>query len=151
MPSLNRESIYAALLARLAAITSVKTTSRRVQSDPKAVDPADQPALFVPAGKEVPQYVPAQPMRWLLRPAIILYATTDDASVSPSTQLAPIVKDIEEALQWRAGETPVNPGGATTLGNTCVHCTISEVEYIEDPVGGQGVVFMPLEILAIAS
>lgn len=151
MAGLDRESLYAALMTRLAAIASLKTTSRRVPPDPKDIDPGDQPAAFIPAGKEVPLYVPALPMRWMLRPAIILYATTDDRSVAPSSQLTPVVKDIEAALQWRSGETPVNPGGPTTLGNACVHCIISEVEYIEDPVGGQGVVFMPLEILAIAS
>src|SRR4051794_4430954 len=103
MAGLDRESIYAALLARLAAIASLKTTSRRVPPDPKDIDPGDQPAAFIPAGKEVPQYAAALPMRWTLRPAIILYATTDDRSLSPSTQLSPVVKDIEAALQWRAG------------------------------------------------
>jgi len=149
MAGLDRESIYAALLARLQGIQSLKSVSRRIP--PQDIGPQEQPAAFVPAGKEVPQYMASLIMRWLLHPAIVLYASTDNESLSPSTQLAPLVKDVEAALQWQPGESPVNPGGATTLGGTCVHCIINEVEYVEDVSGGQGVVFMPLEILAVAT
>jgi hypothetical protein len=147
MAGLNRESIYAALLTRLQGVQSLKSVSRRLP--PEKLGAVEQPAAFLPAGKEIPQYNAPTPLRWTLHPMILVYATTDDEDLSPSAQLAPLIKDIEAALQWKAGETPPAPGGPTTLGNTCVHCIISEVEYVEDTAGGQGVVFMPLEILAV--
>lgn len=150
MAGLDREAIYAALLARLQGVTSLtQGVSRRL---PPAVPPgpAEQPCAFVPAGKELPQYVPQQPMRWVLHTAIILYARTDDPSQAPSSLLAPLVKDVETALQWQAGEVPFNPGGATTLGGKCVHCAIGDVEYGEGTLDGQGVAFIPLEILAVS-
>ena len=147
---LDREAIYAALLTRLSGVASLLTVSRRL---PPAAPPgpAEQPCAYMPCGKEVPQYVSRLPLRWSLQLALVIYARTDDPSQAPSSILTPIVKDIETALQWRPGEGPVAPGAATTLGIVGVmHVTIGHVEYGEGTLDGQGVAFIPVEIVAMS-
>lgn len=147
---LDREAIYAALLARLQTVSGLLTVSRRL---PAVVPPgiAEQPCAYVPVGKEVPQYVSRMPLRWTLHLTVLVFARTDDPSQAPSSILTPLVKGIETALQWQPGEAPVSPGAATTLGVAGVlHCTLGPVEYGEGTLDGQGVAVIPLEIVAVS-
>lgn len=148
MAGLDRESIYAALLTRLQTVPGLLSVSRRL---PPAgpTGPLEQPCAFVPCGKEVPEFTPRMPYVWTLHPSIILYANTADPNVAPSSLLAPFVKAVEAALQWQAGDGPPAPGAPTSLGMRCEWVRIGTVEYGEGIVDGQGVAFIPLEILAV--
>jgi hypothetical protein len=151
MAGLDREPIYAALLARLAELVpgTLKSVSRRLPPAAEPPLPTEQPCLFVPCGDEIPEFQPRMPYKWLPHLAIILYARTDDAAQAPSSALTPIIKAIEAKLQWRQGDGFPAPGSPTTLGQLCEWVRIVRVEYGEGVATGQGIAFIPLEILAV--
>jgi hypothetical protein len=157
--ALNREAIFAALLARLTAgITSagitLNTAPSRSFRDVDQVAADAQPAVFILQAQETPQFAPQghqMPPRWLLLPRVYAYARTNqETGAPPSSTLNPIVTAIEAALEYQSGDGAGLPKGATTLGKLCTYCRIASVEYgeglVDDP---QGVVIIHLEILAM--
>lgn len=151
MAGLDRESIYAALAARLATLVPTTLVSVSRKLPPAQVPGAlEQPCAYVPAAKEVPEFTPRMPYKWTLHTEIILYALTGDPNVAPSSLLTPIVKAIEAALQWAAGDGFMSAAGSpTTLGQRCEWVRIGSVEYGEGILDGQGIALIPLEILAV--
>lgn len=152
MAGLDREPIYAALLARVAELVpaTLVAVSRRLPPSADPPGPTEQPCAFVPCAREVPEFTPRQAYEWTLDLAIVVYARTDDPAVAPSSLLTPIVKAIEAQLQWRStdGGMPAQ-GTPTTLGGLCEHVAIGVVEYGEGVATGQGVAVITLEILAV--
>lgn len=155
MAGLDRESIYAALLAQLAALVTglVSAPSRRYRDPLEEVSSTEQPALFIVVDRETPTYRPNHPLEWTLRGWIFVYARTDNTAAAPSTPLAQLVQQVEGALQWQPGDggMPPQTGMATTLGKKCVHVTLGEVVYEEATKTGQGEAVIPFEILAVTT
>ena len=151
MPGLDREAIYAALLAKLQAVASLTGgVSRRVPKAPPG--PLEQPCAFLEVDEEVPNYASEHQLTWMLHLSLLVYARADDPAQAPITLLAPIVKDIEAALQWAPGDNgPLNIGGSTTLGLRSVsHCVMARVRYGDGREDGQGIAFIPILILAVS-
>lgn len=150
MAGLDREAIYAALLARLATLapgTLVSVSRREPLQPPGALE---QPCAFSLASREVPEFTPRMPYKWMLYPEIVVYALTDNPAVAPSSMVTPIVKAIEAALQWQAGDGFMSAAGSpTTLGQRCEWCRITDVVIGDGIVDGQGIAAIKLEILAV--
>jgi hypothetical protein len=151
MPGLDREAVYAALLTKLQGVASLTGgVSRRVPKAPPG--PAEQPCAFLEVDEEVPDYASERQLRWRLHLSLLVYAQVGDPAQAPISLLAPIVKDIETALQWVAGDNgPINIGGSTTLGLRSVsHCVMTRVRYGDGREDGQGIAFILIEILAVS-
>lgn len=139
---MNREPLYAALFARLAAIPGLKTASRRLRhwSD---VGASEQPALFLAQKSETAQTVTGQPTRWALTADVYLYVNTP-APQSPGQAMNPLLDAIEAAL---APDSPAR--NANTLGGLAQYCRIEgAIETDEGTLGDQAVAIVPIQILA---
>ena len=139
---MNRETIYTALFAKMAATAGIVTASRRLQ----AIDdmtPAQTPALFLTQGSETAEQLRGLPVKWRLHCKISIYVTFGSGSDAiPSSTLNPIIDAIETALN------PTGPDNVQTLGSTVSHCWISgAIEIIEGYMGTEAAAIIPIEIL----
>lgn len=141
-----REQIATALFNLVKTATGVQNASRRwkIWSD---VAPADQPALFLVQGKEMPHTtVNGQPPRWLLRFEVVLYVNVgegNDADITPDAVINPLVDAVEAALK------PPRPGENQTLQGLVIHCRIDgQIEGDGGVLGPQAVRVIPVEVLA---
>jgi len=141
---LNRETIYAALFAKVSGIAGVKSSSRRLKHY-QDVSPADQPALFQRQVNE--DFIRARglPIKLNMKAELYLYVNTaGDSAVAPSTILNPLVDAIDAALAPSPG-----PENTQTLGGLVSHCWIGgAIEIFEGVLGDQAVVIIPIEMLA---
>jgi hypothetical protein len=138
---MNREAIYGALFARLAAAGGFATASRRLRhwSD---VGPAEQPALFQVQKSETARRDAGLPPRWTLAVDLFVYARAPDDVTAATAVINPLLDAIEAAL----APDPVT--NAQSLGGLVAHCWIAgKVETDEGVLGGQAVAIVPIEIL----
>lgn len=153
-----RETIFAALFARLQAnVTGIVTFSRKTTGFDD-VPASMQPALFLVKGSETPVQQQGFPLLWKLDATVIVFCRNDaDPDAAPSIQLNEILTAIETALERQpaegpnpAGRFPNSPGGSifgTTLGGLCSHCWISSaIEVGEGAIGEQAIAIIPIEI-----
>lgn len=139
---MNREPIYSALYAKLAAITELRTRSR-VLKHWNDVSPEEQPALFMAQAREVPTTVTGQPTKWDLFVDVYVYARTGSGSV-PGAVVNPILDAIEAAL-------PLHPvTGKHMLDAPGVEWARIDgaIETDEGTLGDQMVAIVPIHILA---
>ena len=138
-----RETIYAALFAKLAASASFVTTSRRLKawSD---VSPIEQPALFLAQRSETATTVARQPTKWRLDVDVYLYVNTGgDPAVAPSTILNPILDAIVAAMGPDNGATNL-----ATLGGLVQHAWIEgKIQPDEGVLGDQALAIVPISLL----
>lgn len=141
---MNRETIYKALFTKLEAIAGFKTISRRLLHWSE-VTASEQPALFQVQTGETLTVSRGVPPKYQMAVELFLYANTGDAGHDdPSTILNPLIDAIETALE------PDPTTGYQTLGLSNVsHCWIEgRIETSEGALGGQGVVIIPISIIA---
>ena len=148
---LARETIYAALFARLQARVTLCTTFSRkwLSADKVGID--QQPALLCLEGDEIPRDDPTLPPVWTLEAQIVVYARTNDTP-TPGKVLSNILDQIEGALE-RDNESVISAHFNTSLG---LPLTV-ERAWIAGPVekedgaltNGQGWISVPIHILAI--
>jgi hypothetical protein len=153
-PSFNREAAYAALAAAVQTAWSWTSPVSRRLPPSNEVGVPEQPCAFVPVGREVAISHPESDPQWNLATVIWVYARTEDPSTSPGALLTPIVAALEAALRWQPADGLAKgkgPGTWGTLGKTCEHCEITAVEYGEGVTDGQGIAFLHVEILGVAS
>lgn len=138
---MNREAVYAALFEKLANITGIVTSSRRLLMWDD-VPPASQPALFQTQIGEVAEKIRGAPTRWRLSVDVHVYVSPGNDPISvPSIALNSILDSIETALA-------PDSTGEQTLGNLVSHCSIiGKVDIHEGLLGGQVVAIIPIEIL----
>lgn len=141
---MTRETIYAALYAKLTAIPGIVTTGRRLKhwSD---VPAEQQPALYLIQRNETPSQVKGVPAKWSLKADLYLYVNTgNDENIAPATLLNPLLDAIEAVLA-------VEPfSGFQTLGGLVSHAWIAgTIETSEGVLGNQEVAIIPIEILPL--
>ena len=139
---MTREAIYAALFAKLSAISGLKKSSRRLLhwSD---VSPADQPALFMARGSEQIQQVTGQPSRVTLEAKVYVYAHVTDPNAAPSTAINGLLDQITAAVA--PGQGPQNK---QTLGGLVEHCWIDgEIVTDEGSLGDQAAAIFIIKML----
>ena len=156
--ALDREALTLALFNRLvAALPALKFSSRRPIGWEEV---PEQPALILVKDSEGAVSVKGQPTVWALAFSAVIYTqNSDDPTESPETQQNALLNAVEAALERTKGETAL-AGAAfmdtpddprTTLGGLCSHCWINgTVESDGGSMGRQGVLIIPIEILATA-
>lgn len=140
---MNREQIYSALFAQLAAIPEFTTVSRRLKHWTDTPQ-GEQPALFQAQVNESAQTTTGQPTKWVLRCDLYLYVRAP-GKVAPATLLNPLVDAICNKVN------AVHPiTGKNTLGLSNVeYCRIEgSIETDEGTLGEQAVAIIPVTILA---
>lgn len=137
------EPAYAALFAKLAAISGLKTSSRKIKhwSD---VPAKQQPALFMIQGGETPEQNSGLNPKWRLKAEIYLYVNPGEGkSIIPSQVMNGLLKNVRDALAHDSIMARV-----CTLGGLVTHCWISgEIEVYDGVLGEQAVAVIPVEIL----
>lgn len=136
----NREAIYAALFAKLAAVPGLVTTSRRLKHW-NDVPQSMQPALYQAQRNETAVQMSRQRVKWTFKLDVYLYVRTDGAQ-APGPIINPLMDAIELALAPNAVEE------VQTLGGLVAHCWIDgAIETDEGTLGDQAVAIIPITIL----
>lgn len=136
------EPIYAALFAKLAAITGLVTTSR-VGRHWTNVRPEEQPALFLVEDFEHGEQKAPPRVAWTLRPEVWIYTYTNaDSSVPGATALNALLFQVRATLEPSPGT------GRQTLGGLVHSCRIAgDIEKDAGLLGPQSVAVIPVEII----
>jgi len=136
---IQREPIYAALFALLAASGGYVTTSRRLLHW-NDVSKEQQPALFQAQRNELAKTDTGKPTVWTLNVDVYVYVRTDGGA-PPGPILNPLLDAIEAALA---------PAGSNvqTLGGLVHYARIDgAIETDEGTLGDQAVAIIPISIL----
>lgn len=138
----NFETIYAALFAKLQAVSGIKTASRRLKHW-NDVAANLQPALYMVQTGEAPEQVRGLPAKWRLSVEVYVYVNVPTEKIVPSTLLNPILGAIRDIL------APDNlAANVNTLGGLVSHCWLSgQIEVYDGVLGDQAVALVPVEIL----
>jgi len=138
---MNRETIYAALFAKLQTAAGFTTISRRLEHIADT-SPAELPALYQIQKNEIPQQLRGLPTKWRLAVDLYIYVQTTDHTISGSSALNPLIDAVENALAF----DPVT--GTQNLSGTVSHCWISgNVQIFEGVQDVYTVAIIPIEIL----
>jgi hypothetical protein len=144
---MNRETIAAAVYAKLAAMTGVRTSSRR----PKTFDqvpPADCPAVFLGVGASESIGNPGPRALWRMEFIVYLYVH-DGSAAGPSSQLNAYLGYIDTAFRASAADL-ASPGASpdhTTLGGLVLYARPLNVQTDEGSFGDQGVAIVTIEVV----
>jgi hypothetical protein len=141
----SRETIMAALLARLQTTAGVVTVSRRVKlwTD---VPPAEQPAIFIAEhGEDVAHRSENTPGLVTIGVDLFVYVYTGEPGGVPATTLNTVLDAIDAALA-PSGADMVR--GRQTLGGLVSHCFVNGSVF-KDPgdLDNQGLAVVPIKIL----
>jgi hypothetical protein len=155
--ALQRETIHAALAARLSGIAGVVSV-RRSYVEAETLDASEQPAICLSCEKETPAQERGRPTVWRMEFAACVYVKDADGE-SGGARLNEILTAIESALERANGELP-GPGANfldfqnqrhTSLGGLVSHCWISgEVLRGTGKLSDQIVAIVPIEVVATA-
>jgi len=141
---MNREPIYGALFAKLAAAANFVTASRRLRHWAD-VGPAEQPALFQAQKSETAKHARGLPPRWTIEIDLYIYAQAPDELTAPASVLNPLLDAVEAALATGGADLAT---GTQTLGGLVSHCWIAgKIQTDEGVLGGQAVAIVPIEIV----
>ncbi len=143
---IDRETIYAALFARLSGAAAFATTARRLRHW-NELTPAEQPALFMRQKAETAT-VPTlgAPTVWTLGVDLYVYAHSSDPYAAPAMVLNPLIDAVETAL------APVAATGVQDLGLPAMvqhACIAGKIEIDEGTLRDQAVAIIPVEILCL--
>lgn len=141
MAKVSRETVYAALFARITALPEVVTASRklRLMDDVAA---ADCPAVFMTQEGETFEAVTHLPYKRTWRVKLWVYVKPDQATDAvPATELNAVLDAIEGALT-------VPPNERQTLGGLVYHCRIDgDIETDEGFFQNAAGALVPVSIL----
>jgi hypothetical protein len=136
---INREAIYAALFAKLAASGGYVTTDRRLKHWAD-VPKENQPALFMAQTGEIGERATGQPTKWTLSVDVYVYCRAEEEA-APGPIINPLLDSIEAALE------PTVVESVQTLGGLVHHCRINgAIETDEGTLGAQAVAIIPITI-----
>jgi hypothetical protein len=148
--AISRETIYAALFARLQTKVTLCKTFKRKWVAAQGIGADQQPALLCLEGHESPKAEPALAPIWTLEVAVVVYARTNDTD-TPGTILSNILDQIETALELQNNEGQRFTNWNTTLGGLqgVQRAWIAGAVEKEDGMltGGQGWMTLPVHIL----
>lgn len=154
MLTTTRELVYAALFAKMAALTwtpvvvgaasAFVTTGRKLLhwSD---VLPENMPALFQTQDNQDAAQQRGNPPKWTLQASLYVYVQTQAqqvATVIPAQLMNPVLDAIETALTPTPGRQNVQ-----TLGGLVSHCWITSIETSEGLFGDLEVAKLNVEML----
>lgn len=144
-----RETIYAALFARLSAAAGFQVAERRVRHW-EEVAQEDMPYLGMVQNTESPAKVTNQPYVWRLMVDVYIYVRTNaqmDKSVVPDQVLNPILDAVEAALAPQASDVGYLDE-RNTLGDLVYSCKIAgTIETSGGMLGDLEYAMFPIEIV----
>lgn len=141
---MNRETIYAALFAKVTGAAGFITTSRRLQHWADVPTP-NMPALFQAQKDQKVERNGRLPAKHHLPAELYVYVHAgDDPNVAPAPTMNALIDAIENAL------APDDPDKLVcTLGGLVTHCWISgDIKTDEGTLGPLSVAIIPIDILA---
>lgn len=136
---MNREAIYSAVFAQLAAIPGFAYSSRVLKH---WTDAQLQPALFQAQAKETAFTTTGQPTRWELRFNVYLYAKSDASQTVPP--LNPLLDAVTNAINARDVNT--NRNRLANIANVDWVRVDGTIETDEGTLGQQAVAIVPVLI-----
>lgn len=139
---MQREPIYAALFALVAAAAGIKTSSRRIKSFADTAA-GDTPAVFMEQKKEQSVVGTNMPGKWSLHVDLVVLVNTggNDPNVIPTTVLNPIIDDIVTKL------VPPAPLPEQNLGGLVTRCRVDgTIEIVEGAQGDQALAIIPVVV-----
>lgn len=143
---ISRETIYAALFARVANAADFVTTSRRMRQW-SALTPAEQPALYMRQKTEIASVrTLGAPTVWTLQVDMCIYVHTSDPYLAPAAVLNPLIDAIEATL------APPPASGMQDLGlpDMVRHVVITgKVEINGGVQRNQAAAVIPVDILCL--
>ena len=137
-----RETIMAALFAKLKAIPGLTTASRRNRA-PEQIVPALSPALFLLEDGEdyAPRSAPLPPKRRLMPKVVFYNDIGTDLNAVPATAINQLLDALDAAL------SPNDPSNLFTLGGLVDSVVVQgEVKKAPGDVTGKSVAIVPLVI-----
>ena len=140
---MTRETIYAALFAKVSSAAGLVTASRRIKLWVD-VPAAKQPALFQIEKHQIMKQQRGMPPKYYLHAELYLYV---NAGNNPDAVSSTLLNNMLDAIE--ASLAPDDPmGNVYTLGGLVSHCWISgTIETDEGALGAQAVAIIPIEIL----
>ena len=153
----DRYAVSTAILARLQGTLNATSTpalpqpvSRRAR-DLSQMGPDEQPAVYLVDDSEMLSQDKGQTPRRSLRKYVLIYVRTDDTAVAPMDLLYPLINLVEKALAWTPADSPVLPGGTTTLGGLVQHVNITNIAFNDGLPSGEGSALIALDVLAFGN
>jgi hypothetical protein len=141
MSRATRETVYAALFAKLQTLPGLVTVSRRLQNV-QDVQPEQFPAAFQLQGSQEAKFSGNTPSTYTWKADWLLYVHDDDPTSAPSIQLNTLI-DAACAL--------LDPSPATnrqTLGGLVEYCAIDgNIQVFEGVLGNRAVAVLPITIV----
>ena len=135
-----REAVFAALFAKLAGITALKTSSRTLKSI-QDMNLEELPAAFQTQGKQVLLFKGSTPTLNDWTASWIFYASSNDA-VCASTVLNDLVDAACSIL------SPPTGNNRQTLGGIVEYATIvGDIEIFEGLLGDKAIAIIPIKIV----
>ena len=135
----SRETVYAALFAKLQSVAGLTTVSRRLQNV-QDVQPENFPAAFQLQGEQQNKYTGNTPTIYTWKCDWLLYAYSADPTVAPSTALNVLIDAAVAVL------APVF--GKQTLGGLVEYCAIDgSIQVFEGVLDNRAVAVIPIAIL----
>jgi hypothetical protein len=142
--SLVRETYYGALADRLRTIPGIRKFGRRLLHF-NDVKPAEQPAIFLAQGGQVPSYQPGRTIMWELRADIYLYVN-GGKNTDPGVLMNPIMDALTAV--FAPDNAMVN---ACTFGGLCHKVEIGAIETDEGTLGEQAIAVIPVTMTVVGT
>lgn len=145
MAQLNIEAIYSTLFTRLAAISGIVSSDRRLRSI-SDIQPSNMPYLSMEQGDimQETQANPRLPKKWVLLCDVIVYTTVgSDPAVTPMMGLNAIVAAIITSLEPDPGYE-VQKIGLAYLTSVKIE---GKVLMLDDAINGNGIAVIPVRIV----
>lgn len=138
---MNREAIYAALFAKVSALSGIVSSSR-ILLHYNDVPARDQPSIYQTQISETPIQQKGMPAKWSLKVQLHLYVNRGgDHTIIPSQVINTMIDNLETVLK-------PDISGFQTLGGLVSHCWISgTIITSEGLLGDQEVAIVPIDIL----
>jgi hypothetical protein len=144
---MNREAIAAAVFAKVASLSGIRTSSRKPKSFDQ-VTPAECPALFMGIGSSENTSAAGPRAKWRLEFIMYLYCH-EAAAAGPSSQMSTILSLIDTAFRASSADMTF-PGASpdhTTLGGLVLYARPISVQTDEGSFGDQGVAIVTIEVV----
>jgi hypothetical protein len=141
MSRASRESVYAALFAKLQSLPGLVTVSRRLQNV-QDVAPESFPAAFQLQGEQSAKFSGNTPAVFTWKADWLLYVHNDDPTSAPSTSLNTLIDAASALLNPPPGQNK------QTLGGLVEYCAIDgPVQVFEGVLGDRAVAILPISIV----
>lgn len=141
MSRATRETVYAALYAKLATLPGLVTVSRRLQNV-QDVAAENFPAAFQLQGEQQTTYSGSTPSIFKWKADWLLYAYSADPAVAPSTALNTMIDAACALLNSDPGQP------RQSLGGLVEYCAVDgNIQVFEGVLGDRAVAVIPITIL----